>query len=108
MWTPPEQPVWRPALRNLLFRVGVGEDDVADDGVHLGDGGDELAQGAARGAEGVELFGREAVLGVGAREVGEFGEERFHDARVDRRVDARNDFDVGFVIAAFARRRAAR
>ena len=31
-----------------LLRVGVGEDDVADDGVHLDDGGDELAEGAAR------------------------------------------------------------
>jgi uncharacterized protein len=37
-------------------------------------------KGAARAAEGVELGGREAVLRVGAGEVGEFVEERFDDA----------------------------
>ena len=90
-----------------LFGVGVGEDDVADDGVHLNDGGDELAESAARRAEGVKLRGREAVFRVGTLEVGKFSEKRVDDARVDWIVDARNDFDVALVVAALpgARRR---
>ena len=44
--------------QSVLFRVRVRQDDVADHSVQFCAGGDELAEGAARRAEGVELGGR--------------------------------------------------
>ena len=42
----------------VLFRIGIRQNDVADDSVQFCASGDELAEGAARGSESVELGGR--------------------------------------------------
>jgi len=69
-----------------LFLVGIRKDDVADDGVHLRAGRDELPQRSARRSECVKLFVRQAVLSVSALEVGELGEQRVHDLCINRRM----------------------
>src|ERR1039458_8430357 len=73
--------------------------EVADNGRQVSAGGQKLAQGTPRGPEGVEIVNRDAVLGVGAREIGEFGGQLSNDLRIDWIVDARHGFDVTGVVA---------
>src|SRR5277367_708417 len=65
--------------------------------------GDKLTESASAGREGIELFDRDAPLGVSTPEIGKFLRQFLNDSPVYRIVDARTDLDVTGVEADLPR-----
>ncbi len=70
-WYTPTWPyeIWYSADRAL---IGIRQHKIADQGVEVATSGDELAQGASGGAEGIEFRRAESIFVVGAAEFDEF------------------------------------
>src|SRR3954468_15393147 len=77
--------------------VGIGEEHVAHQRVEVRRGGEELAQRAAGGAEGVEVGHGQAVGVVRPAELGDEPVEAVDDGRGDGLVDARDGVDAARV-----------
>src|ERR1035441_1226353 len=85
--------------RILLALVRVWNHIVADHGVQLGAGRQELAQRSGRGPERIEIVDRDAVFGVSPAEIGELIRQCPDNLRVHRMVHSWNGLDIARVIA---------